>query len=333
MRTIVSTRIVLLVCLCLVSSCSNAFAIGQQKYIDTVAPVSLPGAFFLAYKGDVPTLYVDSNDWPGVIRAVNDLAEDINRVTGILPKITHDPNYNYFVKPTVVIGTIGKSKIIDEMIHDDVFDVNQIASKWESFIINSRIKFGAQSLLIIAGSDKRGTIYGIYDLSEQIGVSPWYWWADVPVEHKDSLFVKAGTYVQGPPAVKYRGIFINDEGFALTPWVKEKYGNYNSQFYTKVFELLLRLKANYLWPAMWNNAFNEDDPNNPRLADEYGIVMGTSHQEPMLRGQKEWDRKHSKVWNYYTDANTLRDFWRDGIRRNRNYESIITMGLRGANDS
>ena len=123
---------------------------------------------------------------------------------------------------------------------------------------------GVANGLIIAGSDKRGTIYGIYDLSEQIGVSPWYWWADVPVQHRDALFVKPGRYVQGPPAVKYRGIFLNDEAPALSGWVKEKFGNYNHQFYEKVFELLLRLKANYLWPAMWNNAFNEDDPLNPQ---------------------------------------------------------------------
>ncbi|MGA2092269.1 MAG: glycosyl hydrolase 115 family protein [Sedimentisphaerales bacterium] len=330
MRTIGSARTVLPVCLLLLTCCGNAFAIGQKKYVDTA---SSEGAFQLAQKGEVAVLYVDSNDWPGVIRAAGDLAADINRVTDITPKIINSEKD--LAKNTVIIGTIGKSPVIDRLIKDGKVDAGSITGQWESSVtaVVSKPMTGVENALVIAGSDKRGTIYGIYDLSEQIGVSPWYWWADVPVEHKNSLFVKAGKYVQGPPAVKYRGIFINDEGFALTPWVKEKFGNYNSQFYTKVFELLLRLKANYLWPAMWNNAFNEDDTNNPRLVDEYGIVMGTSHQEPMLRGQKEWDRKHSKVWNYYTDANTLRDFWRAGIRRNKNYESIITIGLRGANDS
>jgi len=167
--------------------------------------------------------------------------------------------------------------------------VTAIAGKWESFLIQVVPKPlpGVASALIIAGSDKRGTIYGIYDFSDQIGVSPWYWWADVPVQHHDELFVKPGLYVQGPPAVKYRGIFLNDEAPSLTGWVKEKYGNYNHEFYSKIFELLLRLKANYLWPAMWNNAFNEDDRLNAQLADEYGIVMGTSHHEPMLRAQQE----------------------------------------------
>jgi hypothetical protein len=124
-----------------------------------------------------------------------------------------------------------------------------------------------ESALVIAGSDKRGTIYGIYDLSEQIGVSPWYWWADVPVAHKDAIFVRPGKYVQGEPAVKYRGIFLNDEAPSLSGWTKEKYGGFNHRFYTRIFELLLRLKANYLWPAMWGSAFNEDDPLNPKLAD------------------------------------------------------------------
>lgn len=320
------TKTLCLAFLCLVMFSSLCC---QKQYVDTT---SRGNGFPLVEKGIVAAICVDSNDWPGVIRAVNDLAADINRVTGKLPEIINDGNKSCS-EITVIIGTIGKSRIIDELINDGEIDVSQIVGKWESFIIYSVPKSGCVPILIIAGSDKRGTIYGIYDLSEQIGVSPWYWWADVPVQHKDALFVKAGRYVQGPPAVKYRGIFLNDEGWALSPWVKEKYGNYNSKFYAKVFELLLRLKANYLWPAMWNNAFSEDDPNNPRLADEYGIVMGNSHQEPMLRAQKEWDRRYSKKWNYYTDANTLQKFWRQGIRRNRNYESIISIGLRGADDT
>src|SRR5690606_25847073 len=129
--------------------------------------------------------------------------------------------------------------------------------------------------LVIAGSNRRGTSYGIFDLAEQIGVSPWYWWADVPVAKKDKLFVVRNTLKQDMPKVKYRGIFLNDEWPGLTNWTQEKFGGYNSQFYENVFELLLRLKANFLWPAMWNNAFADDDPRNMILADEYGIVMST----------------------------------------------------------
>jgi endo-1,4-beta-D-glucanase Y len=323
-------RAIWVIHLCLFSFASACFGLGQERYVDST---SSQGSFTLALKDEVAVLCVDSQDYAGVVRAVNDLQADVNRVTGRTLKITNDekgPGKN-----TIIIGTIGKSRLINRLIHDGKVDANEIVGKWESFIIQVVPKPlpGIENGLIIAGSDKRGTIYGIYDLSEQIGVSPWYWWADVPVEHKNAIFIRAGKYVQGPPAVKYRGIFLNDEGWALSPWVKEKFGTYNSKFYTKVFELLLRLKANYLWPAMWNNAFNEDDPNNPRLADEYGIVMGTSHQEPMLRAQKEWDRRYKQSWNYYTDANTLQNFWREGIRRNKNFESILTIGLRGANDT
>src|SRR5262249_3839449 len=136
-------------------------------------------------------------------------------------------------------------------------DVAAIKGQWESYLLQvvSDPLPDVKSALVIVGSDKRGTIYGIYDLSQQMGVSPWYYWADVPVVHRDAVFVKAGKYVQGPPAVKYRGIFLNDEAPALTGWVKATFGDYNHDFYEKVFELLLRLKANYLWPAMWNNCF------------------------------------------------------------------------------
>jgi hypothetical protein len=330
MRIALLSKISLIIVLCLFTFSCDVLSIGQQRYITDTASC---GDFVLAEKGETATIYVDSGDWPGVIRAAGDLQADINRVTGKSPAIINEANG--LSKNAVIIGTIGKSPVIDKLIGNGKVDASAVCEKWESFIIAvvPQPIAGVENALVIAGSDKRGTIYGIYDLSEQIGVSPWYWLADVPVEHKDTLYIKAGKYVQGPPAVKYRGIFLNDEAPCLTGWVLEKFGNYNSKFYTKVFELLLRLKGNYLWPAMWNNAFNEDDPNNPRLADEYGIVMGTSHQEPMLRAQKEWDRRHKEHWNYYTDANTLEKFWRDGIGRNKNYESIITMGLRGANDT
>jgi len=251
-------------------------------------------------------------------------------VTGQTPIITNQPAGS----GVIIIGTIGRSHILDGLIRDKKINVSAISGKWESFLIQvvSKPLPGVSSALVIVGSDKRGTIYGVYDLSEQIGVSPWYWWADVPVQHKDALYVKAGKYVQGPPAVKYRGIFLNDEAPALTNWVKEKYGNYNHQFYEKVFELILRLKGNYLWPAMWNNAFNEDDPLNPKLADEYGIVMGTSHHEPMLRAQQEWKRHGEGPWDYSKNADVLQKFWTEGIERNKNYESIITLAMRGDGD-
>ncbi len=328
---------------CLLSFQSLAFGLGQVRYVENVGR---PDSFPIAQDKTTATLFVDGKDYPGVVRAASDLRHDIARVTGQTPKLTrreHALGVN-----AIIIGTLGKNRLLDRLVSDHKVDVTAIAGKWESFVVQvvARPLPGVSRALVIAGSDRRGTIYGIYDLSEQIGVSPWYWWADVPVEHKDALFVKAGAYEQGPPSVKYRGIFLNDEYPDLTRWITEKYGqargvgpdvaNYGRGFYTNLFELILRLKGNYLWPAMWNNAFNEDDPANPRLADLYGIVMGTSHQEPMLRAQKEWDRRYLDTlgaWNYAKEPAVLERFWRQGIERNKKWESIVTIGLRGANDS
>jgi hypothetical protein len=317
------------VALCLVALCPAAFGLGQQQY---VVSSPRPGSFAIAHGGVASSLCVDPADYAGVIRAAGDLQSDIALVTGVTPAIMHTKDG--LGSQAILIGTIGKSPLIDGLIRDGKINVRSIAGKWESFLIQvvSNPLPGVASALVIAGSDKRGTIYGIYDVSEQIGVSPWYWWADVPVQHRDALFVRPGAYVQGTPAVRYRGIFLNDEAPSLSGWVNEKYGNYNHEFYTRVFELLLRLKANYLWPAMWNNAFNEDDPLNARLADEYGIVMGTSHHEPMLRAQQEWKRHGTGAWDYSTNSETLNKFWTEGIERNKNYESIVTLGMRGDGD-
>src|SRR5690606_27170594 len=149
----------------------------------------------------------------------------------------------------------------------------------------------------------------------------------------DRIYIKKNTRVQDAPKVKYRGIFLNDEWPGLTNWTQEKFGGYNSQFYENVFELLLRLKANFLWPAMWNNAFADDDPRNMILADEYGIVMSTSHHEPMMRADKEWNRYGKGPWEYSTNGKSLYDFWMDGAKRNKPYESVYTLGMRGQQDT
>jgi hypothetical protein len=186
--------------------------------------------------------------------------------------------------------------------------------------------------LVIAGSDKRGTIFGIYDLSAEIGVSPSYWWADVPVRKHPSLYVLPGRYTLGEPKVKYRGIFINDEAPALSGWAREKFGGFNHRFYEQAFELVLRMKGNYLWPAMWGSSFADDDSLSPRLADEYGVVMGTSHHEPLTRAQAEWRRYGKGPWNYEQNDSVLREFWRGGIRRMGTRENIVTIGMRGDGD-
>jgi hypothetical protein len=307
--------------------------------------------FTISASGKSAAIVISSNDWPGVIRAAKDLQSDIGKVTSVVPELylAKTPHINEII----IAGTIGKSFIIDKMVENKKIDVTGISGQWETFLIQvvNKPLPGIRRALIIAGSDKRGTIYGIYEISKQIGISPWYWWADVPVSRKNSIYANPGRYTQGSPSVRYRGIFLNDEAPDLTNWIREKFGyvavrdnppipkgtvNYGHEFYTRLFELILRLKGNYLWPAMWNNAFNEDDPENPKLADEYGIVMGNSHQEPMLRAQKEWDRRYIKTigtWNYSKNPGILEAFWREGIRRNKNYENIVTIGLRGANDT
>ncbi|HEY1923565.1 MAG TPA: glycosyl hydrolase 115 family protein, partial [Tepidisphaeraceae bacterium] len=317
----------------LLVSAPFCFAIGQEKYVETAQG---KGDFTIAAGKSVgksaANVYVDADDFAGVVRAVGDLQADIGRVTDCNAAIVHDQAS--LGGHAIIVGTIGKSRVIDQLIHDGKIDPSPIVGKWESFFLQvvEQPMPGVANALVIVGSDKRGTIYGIYDLSEQMGVSPWYWWADVPVVHKDALFVKAGKYVQGPPAVKYRGIFLNDEAPSLSRWAEEKCGGFNHEFYEKIFELVLRLKGNYLWPAMWDNAFNEDDPLDPKLADEYGIVMGTSHHEPMLRAQQEWKRHGKGPWNYATNGDELRAFWDEGVNRNKDFESIITIGMRGDGD-
>ncbi|MGA2246548.1 MAG: glycosyl hydrolase 115 family protein [Verrucomicrobiota bacterium] len=333
----------LLLLLCLVRA-QAALAIGQPQYIETTAGKD---SFPLVNHGAAAGIFVDGQDWPGVVRAAGDLRRDLEHVSGVAATLSPDGSISG--TDVIIVGTIGKSEIIDRLLRSGKISGSGISNQWESFFLQTvpHPFPEAGSALVICGSDKRGTIYGIYDLSEQIGVSPWHYWSDVAPPHHETLFVKAGKYSQGPPSVKYRGIFLNDEAPDLTGWIQEKYGrapgfsgaaNYGPAFYTNLFEAILRCKGNYLWPAMWNNAFNEDDTNNPAWADRYGIVMGTSHQEPMLRAQKEWDRGPGRIqgnWNYNrtNQQPVLQEFWREGVRRNRNFESIITLGLRAENDS
>ncbi|MBN1408979.1 MAG: glycosyl hydrolase 115 family protein, partial [Calditrichaceae bacterium] len=292
-------------------------------------------AFPLVTKNQTAGLWCDSLDFKGVLRAIGDLQTDIEHVTGQRPHIFNEDIADTY---PLIIGTLGKSALIDELASSGKLDVHDLRGKWESFVITTidNPKPGIKQALVIAGSDKRGTIYGIYELSEQLGVSPWYWWADVPVKKRSEAYIIPGRYASGEPAVKYRGIFLNDEWPCLGRWTEEKFGGMNSEFYTKVFELLLRLRANYLWPAMWNSAFNEDDAENPRLADEYGIVMGTSHHEPMMRAHKEWTKRREQYgngqWNYATNKEALKVFFREGISRNKKYENLITIGMRGDGD-
>ncbi|PJJ84316.1 glycosyl hydrolase 115 family protein [Mucilaginibacter auburnensis] len=288
------------------------------------------GYFKLVANGTASPILVSEQEWPGVKRAVNSFVTDVNAVTGAKPGLATTTK----AKQLIIVGTLGKNQWIDQLVKQKKLNVTGIAGKWETYLVQPVANPfpGVTSALVIAGSDKRGTIYGVYDLSAQIGVSPWYWYADVAPKTKKALYVAPGRHTDGTPAVKYRGIFINDEAPAFSGWAKAKFGGVNHQLYEHMFELILRLKGNYLWPAMWGNAFNDDDKLNPVLADEYGVVMGTSHHEPMDRAQQEWKRYGKGKWNYEENKQGLQDFWRKGIENMGNKETIVTIGMRGDGD-
>ena len=270
---------------------------------------------------DVSISYADG-EHSCVHRAIASLQKDFEAVMGVSPKRSAGD-------AKVLIGTVGVNPQIDQWVKQGI--LRDLKGKTEKYIIKT-----INGQLVIAGSDKRGTVYGIYELSRQIGVSPWYYWADVPVEKHAELFIREGEYTDGEPAIRYRGLFLNDEAPCLTTWVKNTFGtNYGGHdFYEKVFELILRLKGNYLWPAMWGWAFYADDPENLKTADAMGVMMGTSHHEPMARNHQEYarDRKGWGAWNYSTNKEKLDRFFREGIERMKGTDDIVTIGMRGDGD-
>lgn len=279
-------------------------------------------------------IYMDTNDCKGVSYAAHALLKDIKSVSGATATLTSDAGFLKkadTVRPAILVGTIGHSAAIDQLIKQKRINGNLLKGKREKFIITL-----IDGQLVIAGSDRRGTIYGIYELSQQMGVSPWYDWADVPIEHHDSIFVNKGIYTDGEPAVRYRGIFLNDEAPCLTSWVKNTYGTGygDHRFYQRVFELVLRLRGNMMWPAMWGWAFYADDAENEKTADEMGVVMSTSHHEPMARNHQEYarNRKGWGPWNYQKNKTNLQKFFREGIERMKGTEQIVTIGMRGDGD-
>ena len=279
-------------------------------------------------------IYMDTNDCKGVSYAAHALLKDIKSVSGATATLTSDAGFLKkadTARPAILVGTIGHSAAIDQLVKQKRINGNLLKGKREKFIITL-----IDGQLVIAGSDRRGTIYGIYELSQQMGVSPWYDWADVPIEHHDSIFVNKGIYTDGEPAVRYRGIFLNDEAPCLTSWVKNTYGTGygDHRFYQRVFELVLRLRGNMMWPAMWGWAFYADDAENEKTADEMGVVMSTSHHEPMARNHQEYarNRKGWGPWNYQKNKANLQKFFREGIERMKGTEQIVTIGMRGDGD-
>lgn len=318
------------------SVASTAFAIPpDQKWIHDRY---VKGDFILVKGSDTADLLVSPNDFKVVQIATRDFADDVARVTGKTPQFISETSKAS--RYSVMIGTLGKSPLIDSLVRAGKLDVEQLRGKWESFVVATvpnplpNVAMG----LVIAGSDRRGTAFGVFELSQAIGVSPWYWWADVPPERHSNLFVASGTRRAGPPSVQYRGIFLNDEDVGLQPWAAKTFdpqlGDIGPKTYARIFELLLRLKANTLWPAMHNctKAFNLY-PDNKVVADDYAIVMGSSHAEPMLRNNvTEWTDKPEN-YDYTKNADGVRKYWGDRVAQNGKYDNVYTLGMRGIHDS
>ncbi|HEY6502526.1 MAG TPA: glycosyl hydrolase 115 family protein [Chitinophagaceae bacterium] len=288
-------------------------------------------SFAIASASGKTVIVTDINDLALIQKSASLLQQDIEAVTGKKPSLLHTVPSS--AKSIIIIGSIEKSSLIKQLIQQKKISTDKIKGKWEAYLIQTIANpfKGIENALIIAGSDRRGAAYGVAELSQQIGVSPWYWWADVPVKKKKELYIRKGIVITDAPLVKYRGIFINDEAPALSGWSRSTFGGFNHRFYEKVFELMIRLKANYLWPAMWGNAFYDDDSLNIKSADDYGIVIGTSHHEPLMRAHDEWRRYGKGKWNYDSNEVRLKEFWKDGMQRATN-EKIVSVGMRGDGD-
>ncbi len=302
----------------------GTFLAGSMECMSAPRFVSFEKGDLFLTEGTV-SIGIDAADAKAVAIAAQTLAADFGRVTGRQAQVVNTADAR------ILVGTIGKSSFIDQLVKQKKIDGSLLKGKREKYIITM-----TDGQLVIAGSDRRGTVYGIYELSEQMGMSPWYYWADVPVEQHQRIYINNGVYTDGEPAVEFRGIFLNDEAPCLTSWVKNTFGtDYGDhRFYEKVFELILRLRGNMMWPAMWGWAFYADDPLNSKAADDMGIIMGTSHHEPMARNHQEYARRRGEwgPWNYQKNEQKLNQFFREGIERMKGTEDMVTIGMRGDGD-
>lgn len=301
---------------------------------------------FKIYKnGALCQILAENSAFEGVKLVAKAHAEDIELTCGKKPEIVSRLS-DVTATSVIIAGTVGRSELIDRLSDDGKISVENVVGKREVYSITHVFapfaEFPAiEEALVIVGSDKRGTIYGIFDVSEKIGVSPLVYWGDVvPKKRQEVLADYSGGFVSKEPSVKYRGLFINDDWPAFGGWCHARFGGYNAKAYDPVFQLILRLKGNYLWPAMWTGIFSEDGPGlaNADLADTYGIVMGASHHEPMCRAGAEWQKIYKQygednTWSFISNKEAITEFWRDGLKRNKDYENVITIGMRGENDS
>jgi hypothetical protein len=312
----------------------------QNKQSLRITSEKSVGAFPLVQAGKAAALYVDGKDAEVVQIAARALSEDIKAVTGFAPEIRQAGSKQLSGIP-VIIGTLGQSGLIDELVEKKKLSVAGVKGAWESYtiaVVDNPFANVAQAL-VIAGSDRRGTAFGVFELSRLMGVSPWVWWADVAPAPKAELFVTPGTLVQGPPSVKFRGIFLNDEDWGLQPWaarnLDQDIKDIGPNTYAKIFELLLRLKANLIWPAMHpsTKAFFHY-AGNPKVADAYAIMVGTSHAEPMLRNNvDEWKAANMGAFDYFSNKKNVQEYWEKRVKEAKNVDAIYTMGMRGEHDS
>jgi hypothetical protein len=296
------------------------------------------GAVKLVLGSTMADIYVDARDARVANIAADLLSQDVERVTGRKPRVLNDPAK--LRADAVIVGTIGSSTLIDMLIASNKVHVADIKGQWETYklqVVDKPLPNVTRALVIL-GSDRRGTAYGVFALSEAIGVSPWYWWADVTPMHQDALVIQSAAIKDGPPSVKYRGIFINDEDWGLQPWAAKTFEpdfkNIGPKTYAKIFELMLRLKLNYIWPAMHNCTieFGKIDANI-RMADEWGIVAGASHPEGMNRNNVDWPKLKMGEWRFDTNSNNIIAFWEEWVRKRGPFEAVWTIGMRGVHDS
>ena len=294
-------------------------------------------AFTLASPRQTAAILYDASDAAVVKRAAELFAADVEAVTGRRPQVTSATGET---GPAVIVGTVGGSALIRRLAEAGKIDTAPLEGAWERYLIQTVANPlpGIRKALVIAGSDRRGAAYGLFTLSELIGVSPWYWWADVPVKKHAALHVDAPPTYSQTPSVRYRGIFLNDEDWGLTPWASQTFeperGNIGPRTYAKVCELLLRLKANYLAPAMHpvSTSFNQI-PENKLVADTFAIVMGSTHCEPLLLNTaSEWDTQTMGPWNYDKNKEGINRVLTQRVRENSPYENVYTLALRGLHD-
>lgn len=310
----------------------NQEMLRRQLSSTTAEDMSAPSVLF----------YQEEEAFSGVNKIAEKVMHDLELVFGYAPQATIEKSkLNHHA---VLYGTIDHSPMLKELETEKRIELSEIKGKREVFlfqVIDQPFE-GVEKALVIAGSDKRGTIYGLFHLSEQLGVSPLVDWSDVRPQRKESFaLTEKFKYISKEPSICYRGFFINDEWPAFGNWATKSFGGFNADMYDHVFELLLRLKGNYLWPAMWSARFSEDGPGlaNAELADEYGVIMGASHHEPCLRNGEEYkhlrgeDSIYGDAWNFITNREGITRFWEDGLKRSGKFENVITVGMRGEQDT